>query len=44
VLDHELVCGQSDIPLDRHDVTFIGCGGVGVLVDATHRAADHPGT
>jgi anti-sigma B factor antagonist len=41
VLDHELVCGQSDIVLDLHDVTFIDCGGVSVLVDATHRAAEH---
>jgi anti-sigma B factor antagonist len=40
VLDHELVSGAIDILLDLHDVTFIDCSGVNVLVDTTHRAAD----
>jgi anti-sigma B factor antagonist len=40
VLAHELACGAVDILLDLHDVTFIDCGGVGVLVDATHSAAE----
>ena len=32
--------GAVDILLDLHDVTFIDCGGVSVLVDATHSAAE----
>jgi anti-anti-sigma factor len=40
VLDHELVSGAIDILLDLHDVTFIDCSGVSVLVDTTHRAAE----
>jgi anti-sigma B factor antagonist len=40
VLAHELACGAVDILLDLQDVTFIDCGGVSVLVDATHTAAE----
>jgi anti-anti-sigma factor len=39
-LDHELVSGAIDILLDLHDVTFIDCSGVSVLVDTTHRAVE----